>query len=118
MRNLKTKLLSLLVVFLVTAGCTTPVNASYPSGTYTDNAALGETMELVPTLIFKGNTEQMTAGDGNELLFTYTLSGTYTTFVGGFINLKNTTSGAISKQPFEYVASENRVVFGNISYYK
>ena len=117
-RNLKTKLLSLLVVFLVTAGCTTPVSANYPSGTYTDNAALGETMELVPTLIFKGNTVQMTAGDGNELLFTYNLSGTYTTFNGGFINLKNTATGATSKQPFEYVASENRVVLGNTSYYK
>jgi hypothetical protein len=115
---MKIKLLPLLVVFLVTAGCTTLVNASYPSGTYADNVALGETMELVPTLIFKGNTVQMTAGDGNELLFTYTLSGTYTTFSGGFITLKNTTSGAISKQPFEYVASENRVVLGNISYYK
>jgi hypothetical protein len=106
------------MVFLVIAGCTTPVNAGYPSGTYVDNAALGETMELVPTLIFKGNTVQMTAGDGNELLFTYTLSGTYTTFVGGFIKLKNTATGVISKQPFEYVASENRVVFGNTSYYK
>jgi len=116
--KMKIKLSSLLVVFLVIAGCTTPVNAGYPSGTYIDNAALGETMEPVPTLIFKGNTVQMTAGDGNELLFTYTLSGTYTTFVGGFIKLKNTATGVISKQPFEYVASENRVVFGNISYYK
>ena len=115
---MKIKLLPLLVVFLVTAGCTTPVNVSYPSGTYTDKDALGETMELVPTLIFKGNTVQMTAGDGNELLFKYTLSGTYTTFNGGFINLKNTTTGAISKQPFEYMASENHVVLGNISYYK
>ena len=116
--TIKIKLSSLLMVFLVIAGCTTPVNAGYPSGTYVDNAALGETMELVPTLIFKGNTVQMTAGDGNELLFTYTLSGTYTTFVGGFIKLKNTATGVISKQPFEYVASENRVVFGNTSYYK
>ena len=115
---MKIKLSSLLVVFLVIAGCTTPVNAGYPSGTYIDNAALGETMEPVPTLIFKGNTVQMTAANGNELLFKYTLSGTYTTFSGGFINLKNTATGVNSKQPFEYVASENRVVFGNISYYK
>ena len=115
---MKIKLLLLLMAFLVTTGCTTPVNAGYPSGKYTENTALGETMEPVPTLIFKGNTVQMTAGDGNELLFTYTLSGTYTTFVGGFIKLKNTATGVISKQPFEYVASENRVVFGNISYYK
>ena len=115
---MKIKLLSLLVVFFISAGCITSVNAGYPSGTFIDNDALGETMEPVPTLIFKGNSVQMTAGDGNELLFTYTLSGTYTTFVGGFIKLKNTVTGVISKQPFEYVASENRVVFGNISYYK
>ena len=107
---MKIKLLPLLVVILVIAGCTTPVNAGYPSGTYIDNAAHGETMEPVPTLIFKGNTVQMTAGDGNQLLFTYTLSGTYTSFSGGFINLKNTTTSAISKQPFEYVASEDCVV--------
>ena len=115
---MKIKLLLLLMAFLVTTGCTTPVNAGYPSGKYTENTALGETMEPIPTLIFKGNTVQMTAGDGNELLFTYTLSGTYTTFVGGFIKLKNTVTGVISKQPFEYVASENRVVLGNTSYYK
>jgi hypothetical protein len=105
---MKIKFLSLL--FLIIAGCTKPVNVSYPSGTYIDNAALGETAEPIPTLIFKGNTAQMTAGDGNELLFTYTLSGTYTSFSGGFINLKNTTTSAISKQPFEYVASEDCVV--------
>ena len=115
---MKIKLLLPMMVFLVMAGCTTQINAGYPSGTYTDNAALGKTAEPVPTLIFEGNTVQMTAADSNELLFTYTLSGTYTTFSGGFINLKNTATGAISKQPFEYVASENRVVFGNISYYK
>jgi hypothetical protein len=75
-------------------------------------------MEPVPTLIFKGNTMEMSTAIGNEVKYTYTLSGTYTTFSGGFINLKNTATGATSTEPFEYVASEGRVVFGNLSYYK
>ena len=117
MKNLKTKLLPLLGVLLVMTGCATPVNTGYPSGTYTYNAG-GARMEPPPTLIFKGNTMEMSTGIGNELTFKYTLSGTYTTYTGGFINLKNTATGAVSKEPFEYVASEGRVVFGNLSYYK
>jgi hypothetical protein len=79
---MKIKLLSLLVVFFIIAGSTTPVNAGYPSGTYTYNAG-GLMMEPHPTLIFKGNTMEMSTVTGNELKFKYTLSGTYTTFSGG-----------------------------------
>ena len=119
MKNPKIKLLPLLVVPLVMAGCTTPVNAGYPSGTYTNNAqGQGHMMESPPTLTFKGNTVEMSLPDGNTQMFKYTLSGTYTTYTGGFINLKNTATGVTSKEPFEYLASEGRVVFENLSYYK
>ena len=61
---------------------------------------------------------KMSTVTGNELKFKYTLSGTFTTFSGGFITLKNSATGATSREPFEYVASENLVVLGNISSYK
>jgi hypothetical protein len=74
-------------------------------------------MEPVPTLIFKGNTMHITADDDvNELLFTYTLSGTCTTFSCGYIKLKSSATRATSTEPFEYGASENRFALGNISY--
>ena len=116
---MKIKLLLLLIVLLVIAGCTTQVNAGYPSGTFTNNAqGQGHMMESPPALSFKGNTVGMSLPDGNTQMFKYTLSGTYTLPNGGFITLKNSATGATSKEPFEYVASENLVVFGNLSYYK
>jgi CO dehydrogenase/acetyl-CoA synthase gamma subunit (corrinoid Fe-S protein) len=51
-------------------------------------------MEQPSTLIFKGDTMEMSTVDGNEVMFKYKLSGMYTTFSGVFINLKNTMTDA------------------------